>query len=279
MARMAAMQGETQLAMQQVQKAITLDPHSAEAYAALAEVYETDGRTNDALAAVQRAIDLARDDSRWPVRLGDYLFRARNLKEAATQFKRGVELAKDNPMAFYNLGVLNIQLGNLSEADANLHESAKLEAYVDTYDVLGNVLELEGKFDEAASLDKKAIELDSGYYRAWAALASAYLWGGRREQSMQAYHKAIELALAKLTKTPNDPDLLAQIADFYASSGQGEKSLVYLRKALALSSDYPNINYRAGETYEILGQRANAIPLIAGSLAQGYHATDVQRSP
>ena len=43
MARMAAMQGQTQLAMQQVQKAIALDPHSAEAYGALAEVYETDG--------------------------------------------------------------------------------------------------------------------------------------------------------------------------------------------------------------------------------------------
>ena len=279
MARMAAMQGQTQLAMQQVQKAITLDPHSAEAYGALAEVYQTDGRTKDALAAAQRAIDLAPDDSRWPVRLGDYLFRAGNLKEAASQFQRGVELSKDNPMAFYNLGVVNMQLGNLSEADANFHESAKLEAYVDTYTALGNVLELEGKFDDAATQDKKAIELDSGNSRAWSNLASAYLWGGRREQAMQAYHKAIELALANLTKSPNDSDLLIQIADFYASSGQGEKSLVYLRKALALSPDDPNVNYRAGETYEILGQRAKAIPLIARSLAQGYHATDVQRSP
>jgi len=279
MARMAAMQGQTQLAMQQVQKAITLDPHSAEAYGALAEVYQTDGRTKDALAAAQRAIDLAPDDSRWPVRLGDYLFRAGNLKEAASQFQRGVELSKDNPMAFYNLGVVNMQLGNLGEADANFHESAKLEAYVDTYTALGNVLELEGKFDDAATQDKKAIELDSGNSRAWSNLASAYLWGGRREQAMQAYHKAIELALANLTKSPNDSDLLIQIADFYASSGQGEKSLVYLRKALALSPDDPNVNYRAGETYEILGQRAKAIPLIARSLAQGYHATDVQRSP
>ena len=279
MARMAAMQGQTQLAMQQVQKAIALDPHSAEAYGALAEVYETDGRTQDALAAAQRAIDLAPDDSRWPVRLGDYLFRAGNLKEAASQFQRGVELSKDNPMAFFDLGVANMQLGNLVEADANFRESAKLEPYVDTYGALGNVLELEGKFDDAATLYQKAIELDSGNYRAWGNLGSAYLWGGRREQAMQTYHKAIELAQAELTKSPNDPDVLVQLADFYASSGQGEKSLVYLRKALALAPDEPNINYRAGETYEILGQRAKAIPLIVRSLAQGYHATDVQRSP
>ena len=279
MARMAAMEGQTQLAMQQVQKAITLDPHSAEAYGALAEVYQTDGRTKDALAAAQRAIDLAPDDSRWPVRLGDYLFRAGDLKEAASQFQRGVELSKDNPMAFYDLGVVNMQLGNLGEADANFRESAKLEAYVDTYSALANVLELEGKFDDAATLSQKAIELDPRNFRAWGNLGSAYLWGGRREQAMQTYHKAIELAQEGLKKSPNDPDLLSQLADYYASSGQGEKSLVYLRKALALSPDDPNINYSAGETYEILGQRAKAIPLIARSLAQGYHATDVERSP
>jgi hypothetical protein len=69
------------------------------------------------------------------------------------------------------------------------------------------------------------------------------------------------------------------LADFYASSGQGAKSLVFVRKALALSPDDPDINYRAGETYEILGRRGDAIPLIARTLARGYHATEFERSP
>jgi serine/threonine-protein kinase len=279
MARMAAMEGQTPLAMQQVQKAIALDPHSAEAYAALAEVYETDGRTNDALAAAQRAIDLAPDDSRWPVRLGDYEFKAGNLKEAAAQFQRGVDLSKDNPVAFYDLGVVNTQLGKLTGAEANLRESAKLEPYVDTYAALGSIAEIEGKFDDAAALYQKAIALDSDNYQAWGNLGSAYLWGGRREESMQAYRRGIELAQAQQAKSPNDPQLLVQLGDYYASIGQGERSLVFVRKALALSSDDPNIDYRAGETYEILGQRAKAIPLIATALAQGYHATEFQRSP
>ena len=279
MGRMAGMQGQTQLAMQQVQKAIALDPHSAEAYGALAEVYETDGRTNDALTAVQRAIDLAPDDWRWPVRLGQYQFAAGDLKDAAAQFQRAVDLSKDNPVAYYDLGQVNTQLGKLTEADANLRESAKLEPFVDTYTALGAVAEFEGNFDAAAALYGKAIALDSENYQAWGDLASAYLWGGRREQSMQAYRKAIELASAQQTKSPNDPLLLVQLADFYASIGQGEKSLVFVRKALALSSGDPNIDYHAGETYEILGQRAKAIPLIARALAQGYHAIEFERSP
>jgi serine/threonine-protein kinase len=279
MARMAAMQGQTSVAMQQVQKAIALDPHSAEAYGALAEVYQTDGRMNDAFAAVQRAIDLAPDDSRWLVRLGNYQFAAGNLKEALSQYQRAVDLSKDNPIAYYDLGLVNTQLGKLTEAAANLRESAKLEPFVDTYAALGAVAELEGKFDDAAALYKKAIALDSNNYQVWGDLGSAYLWGGRREASMEAYNRGIELAQAQQAKSPNDPLLLVELASFYASTGRGDKSLVFVRKALALSPDDPNINYRAGETYEILGQRAKAIPLLARALAQGYHATEFQRSP
>jgi tetratricopeptide (TPR) repeat protein len=279
MARMAAREGHAELAMQQVQKAIALDPHSAEAYGSLAEVYETDGRTNDALAAAQRAIDLAPDDSRWPVRLGDYQFAAGNLKEAAAQFQRGVDLSRDNPVAFYDLGVIDTQLGKLAEAEANLRESAKLEPYVDTYTALGALAELEGKFDYAAGLYKQAIALDRDNYQAWGDLGSAYLWGGRHEESMRAYETAAGLADAQQAKNPNDPQLVVLLAGYYASAGQGEKSLVLIRKALALSPDDPRIDYRAGETYEILGQRGKAIPLIARALAQGYHATEFERSP
>jgi eukaryotic-like serine/threonine-protein kinase len=279
MARMAAMQGQTQLAMQQVQKAIALDPHSAEAYGALAAVYEADGRTNDALTAIQRAIDLAPDSWQWPLQLGNYQLAAGNLKEAAAQYQRAVDLSKDNPMAYYDLGVANTQLGKLSEAEANLRASSSLEPYVDTYSALGALAELAGKFDDAAALYKKAIELDADNYQAWGNLGSAYVWGGNREQATQAYRKAAELANAQQSKNPNDPQLAVLLAGFYADSGQGEKSPVLIRKALALSPDDPKIAYRAGEAYEILGQRAKAIPLIARALAQGYHVTEFQRSP
>jgi eukaryotic-like serine/threonine-protein kinase len=279
MARMASMQGQTQLAVHQAQKAIALDPHSAEAYGALAEAYEADGRTNDALTAIQRAIDLAPDSWRWPLQLGNFQVAAGNLKEAVSQYQRAVDLSKDNPMAYYDLGVANTQLGKLSEAEANLRESSRLEPYVDTYSALGALAELGGKFDDAAALYKKAIQLDADNYQAWGNLGSAYLWGGSHEQAMQAYRKAAELANAQQSKSPDDPRLAVLLAGYYASSGQGEKSPVLIRKALALSPDDPKIAYRAGETYEILGQRAKAIPLIARALAQGYHATEFQRSP
>jgi eukaryotic-like serine/threonine-protein kinase len=279
MARMEAMQGHTQLAMQQVQKAIALDPHSAEAYGALAEVYETDGRTGDALTAVQRAIDLAPDDWRWPVRLGIYYFAAGRLNEAALQLQKGVQLAPQNSIAYYDLGLARMQLGQLDEARSDLEKALSLEQDPDTYRALGSVLVLQGKYKEAIDMDKKSIDLRPGDYHTWGNLGGAYLWAGGREQSINAYRKAIELAEGQRLKTPDDPSLLVELADDYASAGQIDRSEVLLRKALALSPDDPNVNYRAGETYEIMGQRAAAIPLIVKALAVGYHATEFQRSP
>jgi tetratricopeptide (TPR) repeat protein len=279
MARMATIHGQTQLAIQQVQKATALDPHSAEAYGALAEAYAADGRTTDALTATQRAIDLAPDYWRWPLLMGSYQLTTGNLKEAAAQYQRAVDLSKDNPLAYYDLGIVNTELGKLREAEANFLESSRLEPYVDTYSALGELAELQGKFADAAALFKKAIDLDSGNYQAWGNLGSAYLWGGSHDQSVAAYRKAAELANTQQLNNPNDSRLIVLLAGYYACSGQGEKSPVLIRKALALSPDDPKIAFRAGEAYEILGRREKAIPLVARALAQGYDLTDFQRSP
>jgi serine/threonine-protein kinase len=279
LARMSAMQGQTSVARQQVQKALANDPHSAEAYGALAEIDQADGRTQDAVAAAQKAIDLAPTDSRWPVRLGVIDFSSGKLEEAAAEWQKATELDPQNNSAFYDLGLARTQLGQFDEARKDLEMVLSLQPDPDAYSALGSLLELEGKYDEAVSMDRKSIALSPGDYQVWGNLGSAYLWGGDREKSKQAYGKAIQLAEAQRTRTPDDTFLLVQLGDYYASSGQPGPSEVLLRKALALSPDDPDIEYRAGETYEILGQRSKAIPLIAKALARGYHSVEFQRSP
>jgi len=279
LARMSAMAGQTALARQQVQKALAIDPHSAEAYGALAEIDQADGRTQDAITAAQRAIDLAPSDSHWLVRLGVIYFSSGKLEDAATEWQKATEIDPQNSSAFYDLGLARTQLGQFDEARKDLDKVLSIQPDPDAYTALGSLLELQGKYEEAIKMDQKSIALSPGDYQVWGNLGSAYLWGGDREKSKQAYGKAIQIAEAQRTKSPDDTSLLVQLGDYYASSEQPGPSEVLLRKAMALSPDDPDIEYRAGETYEILGQRAKAIPLIARALAQGYHAVEFQRSP
>jgi hypothetical protein len=54
---------------------------------------------------------------------------------------------------------------------------------------------------------------------------------------------------------------------------------VLARQALALAPDDPTVNYKVGETYEGLGRRDEAIPLIAKALASGYNAYEFEHNP
>jgi len=127
---------------------------------------------------------------------------------------------------------------------------------------------------------KKALALDPTNYIAWGNLASGYLWSpGGHDHAMEAYAKAIELAEVSRKETPDDALLLAVLGGYYAAVGKTQLSLPLLRQAMALEPDNPDVLFRAGEAYEILHQRPDAIRLIAKSLAHGYHASELQRSP
>jgi serine/threonine protein kinase/Flp pilus assembly protein TadD len=279
LARMAAMQGQIAMARQQVQKALALDPHSAEAYGALAEIDQADGRAQDAITAIEKAIDLAPNDSRWPVKLGTFYFSGGKLDEAAREYQKGADIDPQNTFAYYDLGLARIQLGQFDESRRNFEKDLAIQPDADAYRALGSLLELQGKYEEAVQMDQRSITLRPDDYQVWGNLGSAYLWAGKHEQSMLAYQKAIKLAETQRSDSPDDTRLLVQLGDYYASAGQPAQSEVLLRKALALAPDVPEIEYRAGETYELLRQRSKAIPLVAKALAQGFHMAEFQRSP
>jgi tetratricopeptide (TPR) repeat protein len=280
LARIDAMAGHTDLAMQEAQKALRLDPRSAEAYGAQAEVYDAQGRGDDAAAAVQKAIDLQPDYWRWPLLLGTYYFNSGRLQDAATRFRQALTIAPDNSLALRDLGLVSLQLGQYADAQTNLEKSGKIQPTFATFSTLAEVLSTEGKYQDAIEMSRKALDLDPTNYVAWGNLASAYLWvPGDHVKAVETYGKAIQLAEVARTETPQDPLLLADLGGYYAFVGQTDRSLALLRQATTLAPDDPKVLFLAGESYEILHHRDKSIPLIARSIALGFRADQLERSP
>jgi serine/threonine protein kinase/predicted Zn-dependent protease len=280
LARIAAMEGQTQLATQEVQKSLQLEPRSPAAHGALGEVYGAQGREKDAIAEFQQAVNLAPEDWRWPMSLGVAEYRQGNFDGAIAQFQKGAELAPDNAVAFYDLSIAHRKMGRLQEARADLEHSIQLEPTARRYAALGSQFLLEGRYDEAIKTELKAIALDPNYYTAYGDLAAAYDWSGTdHEKMVQATRKAIDLMEIDRAKSPQDAELLAQLAGHYQTVGDSNKCLVLTRQALALSPDDPIVQYTAGETLEEMGQRQAAIPLIANAVAKGYNTYELERNP
>ena len=279
-ARIAALEGQTQFATQQLQKAFDLEPRSAEAHGARGEVFESQGRGREALAEYQQAIILAPDDWRWPMSAGVCEFRQGNMDAAISQFKRGVELAPDNAIAFYDLSLVHRHLGQLEEARKDMQHALDLDPTAQKYAALGSLLLFEGKYAQAARMEEKAIALNPESDQAYHDLAAAYSWSGKNhDMAMQAVAKAIELEEAQRAKQPQDPELLATLADDYAEVGNQGKSLVLARQALALAPDDPTVQYKTGNAFETLGQRQMAIPLMAKALENGYAVYEFEHNP
>jgi len=279
LARIAALERDTDQATVQVKKALAFEPRSAEAHAAQGEVYEAQGLGDKAITEYQQASSLAPDDWRWPMSLGVAEFRRGNVQEAIAQLQHAIELDSGNAEAFYDLSIAHRQLGQLEQARTDLDQALKLDPTAKNYAALGALLLFQGQFEKAAEMERKAIELDPNNYEVYEDLGAAYSWSGtNHDKAVQAYRKAIELEEADHTKK-QEPWRVAKLADDYAAVGDKNKSLVLARQALALDSNDPFVNYKAGEAFELSGQREAAIPLIAKAVATGYDAYEFEHSP
>ena len=279
LARMAAMSGNTALATQHAQKALALDPRNADAHRALAEVYDAQGRHGDAITEMQKAEDLAPDDWRWPLNLGNYYFAAGDLDKAAEKYARSAELAPGNATAYYDLGMVKMRKNQIDAAKSEFQRSIKIEDAGNREQMLGETLFAQGEYADAVEAEEKAAKLSPDDYSVWGDLGKAYQAQGDRVREQAAYRKAADAAESALKREPKDASLLALLAHYHAQLGEASRSTLLLRQALALAADDPDVNYTAGATYELLGQRPLAMELIAKALVRGHRAAEFERDP
>ena len=99
----------------------------------------------------------------------------------------------------------------------------------------------------------EAIDYDSVDARGYAQLGYAHLFKKQREDSLVTYEQAIDL-------NPNDADILADTAMATRSSGNTDRALQLMKRAMRLNPFHPDLYlWILGETYFDLGQYEHAV--------------------
>lgn len=113
-------EGEMELAMQYLQKALAQEPDSPIAHSAIAVVYERLGETQQAEKHYKRAIDLNPKDSKIRNNYGQFLCQQKRLDEAETQFVQAVAnpLYSNPESAYTNAGICARQIPDDKKAEA-----------------------------------------------------------------------------------------------------------------------------------------------------------------
>ena len=267
-------------AVNELTRAVTLEPSNGDAYRELAGAYQALGRTADAEATFKTAIGVR--PTYWANynALGSLYYRLSRYAEAEAQFKRVIALTPDNARAYGNLGGVYALTKRYDEAAAMLERSLAIKPNAQAASNLGTVYFSLGRYADSARKMEQALAFNEGDSQVWSNLASAYHWApGERAKARPAFLRAIALAENESRVNPRSADLILRMAECHSMIGEAARARDLAAQALKLAPQDVTVMYKAGTVYEQAGDRDRALELIGKALDQGYPREVVDRSP
>ena len=264
-------------------RALRLDPTNQFAWYIKAESLRRARRYPEARATLAEAFHRFPRERVFVDELGTVEYEQGNDAAAEQLFRRSITLEPDAVVAYANLAATLLRENRLDEAARVLQQGLQLRPYVTLYANLGNVLFLRGDYVGAADAFKNAVSPrhgDPGLYLNWANLGDTLLWiPGRGPEARQAYEKARRLLAPRLERAPNDVLLVSRMGLYSARVGDTTRALELAARASTLSPDSPDIQFRAGLSYELLGKRTLALAAITRAIHLGYPSKYIEAEP
>lgn len=313
------MQDETwqQRAAASAQQALKLDSQLALSHAAQAWVLRKQGQAENALAECEHALrlepghffallgkidalrqmrrfDEARQTAesgmqRYPSersfadQLGTVYFEQGNYSAAEKAFNRSIQLQPDSAFAYANLNAALLRQNRGEEGLRILQQGLQVRPNGVLYSSLGAALFARGDYVGAADAFQRAVTPPAGNPNnavRWANLGDALLWiPGRSAQAQDAYLKALKLLEPRLLRAPQDATLMSRMGLYSARAGDPVRSTALLQKASVIAHASPEIQFRIGLAYELLGKRDLALAALAQARKNGIPATAIESEP
>jgi type IV pilus biogenesis/stability protein PilW len=206
------------MAMRELAKASELDPENAEVDMAIGLVYQARGDMSKAEEHLRRAIGKKPDYADARNNLGIVLARRKAWDEAIREF----EAAAANVMyttperAYFNLGEAYRVMGDPANAEGSYRRALRAnELYAPAYMALSSVLGGQGKWNDAAILLTRCVEVLPGYASCWMELGRVCLRLSRPAEALKAFDKVLSVS--------SDPEVRKQAADYVTLLGSEKR--------------------------------------------------------
>jgi eukaryotic-like serine/threonine-protein kinase len=149
-----------------------------------------------------------------------------------------------------------------------------------TYSNLGVLYYKEGNYDKAAQMYREALKINNNDYLMWGNLAVAqhYILG-KSNESLDTYNKAISMAEKEMKINANDPEIISNLAGYYADVDDTTNAIELLNKSLKIAPDNSAVMYRAATINEHFKNREKALYWITKALKNGYSRSEIEQEP
>ena len=276
--------GRHQDAVDYYYRALELNPDAVETHTGLGMALNVLGQPTDAETSFRKALALDPDLAELHYYLGSALFQQAKFPDAEAEFRRALELKPGFLEATLNLRETLVKSNKMDEANALETQIAALQpkpktqnaerasvkkvgtkssqgraVTAGTYIKEGDKLIFAKRYNQAAGVFQKAIQLDPGSYLANNGLATALMYMQRNEEAVYYFERAIVLK-------PDYEPALVNLGNILLNFKEAKRSEECHRKAVALNRSSVNLVNLAAALV-LLRQYDEAIDLCKEAIA------------
>ena len=176
-------------------KALSLNPAYAEPHCNLGAVRIAQGQLGKAVDCFRQALTIKPDYAEAHTDLGSVLQIGGHLDEAVACFRRALSIKPDDTQTHMKLGIVLKSQGRFVEAMAHFHQVTMLKPSVaEAYNWLGTCFAALSDVEQAAECYQKAIEQNPAFALAYKNLGGALKDQSKLEEATAQYRRAVELA-------------------------------------------------------------------------------------
>lgn len=272
--------GEPAQAIEYYKQALEDQALKPDAYLGMARAEATQKRNDVALEYFERARQLRPGDAAIYRSLGFHHYVNGDLPKAIDTYRVATELEPDNEETWASYGALcMLNADNACASDAYMRSLAIKPNYGALVN-LGNLRFDAGIYDEAASLYRRATQLDPSDYRTWGNLGDALsARPATADQAREPYQRAAQMAQAYIDIKPQDAHAIAVLAWYRANLGQEQESRELIRRAYALNVEQGEVAFWAAQSLALLGDSEGARAALQRALEGGVNRQRIQASP
>ena len=177
-------EGQSQQAVNLLEKVVALDATVAPAYTQLGEIWSSLGDLRNAIPALQKAVALRPDSVSAHYELGMALFQAGDLQAAAPQFEAAVANNPGSATMHFSLASVYVRINRMDDARRELQTSLKIKPNdFEANKMLGQVFLVEKNPTQALQYLQKAEKLQPNAGDVHVLLADAYTQLGRKAEA------------------------------------------------------------------------------------------------
>ena len=275
--------GQYDRAVQELQRATQLDATNDDAFRGLASAYELSGKFAEAEQTFQRAIRLRPQYWGGYAWLGGFYYHRARYQDAARMYTEMIALAPDGFQGYSNLGAMYLFQGRYSDAIPQFQRSLAIQPSIDGLTNLATAYFYQRSFPEAAHTYEQAVEVgknDTLAFVSWGGLAEADYWlPGGRDRAADACRRAIAIAEESFKVNPKDARTLRHLALDHAMLGDQQEAQRYLRSALQLAPNSPDVQFFAGKVSCLLKKDDAALTALQSAVGLGYPKSWIRDDP